>query len=565
MDEKLIKNIAESLMSNEVNAEYLHMYLNNQELRKKCDKVISEYIENDISTSLIGDKCLNYLNNVVKLQLKKKPYLSNLNIILITIEEYIDKISNEFKSDSSFDKKIFDRNIDRARNLINKIDNDFIFENVDLEAEERLANIYINRMKNNNSLSKEQVEELLSFTIIGGFLLKHEEYTDKAFDYALKTILNNDYKIDSYLYKNLFLYACNNILKERNIEDVNIVFDDYVNVMSYSNSSKTIFINYEKFLSNDLFKNFIGFFHELRHYEQYNGLVKEPLKRFLCYKDMFLSDRLPYKEYYKKNYNNLFIEKDACYTSYEYAYNFINEKAPSKLHKLKKEIYEDLWLTIALENKNINERKYNGNIKDINVLFEEMIRKDKMSKNRFELLDFCNGFVNTPLLIEYDIFGNKRSVFELLASKEYNEEKGNNEIVEINNYLLYEESVTIDYIIENTKLFDSKKNKELYGKYYKEARKVLKHKLLKYKADLLSNKRNKLSENKYITSAFYESVIDKLRKKNIKSLNMSKNIELYHEREEELRIAYKWLYAFSKEIEEEKRKEILQEIDHKSR
>ena len=558
---RLVNDIVKSLIFEDAEDKYLQLYLNDSDLKKECDKVISSYINDDIfSYDFVEKVCLKYLNNVVKPQLKEKPYLLNINVITNSIEEYINKIFSEYNSSNSeSDEVIFNNKFKNAKKLLDKIDNDFVFDNINPEYEERFANIYINRIKNNNTLSKEQVEELLSFTVMGGFILKHEEYTDIAFEYALKTILKNDYKIDKYLYKKLFLYICNKISEERNIKDLNIEFREQESNMSYSDLVKTIFINSDKFVNNDILTNLMSFFHELRHYEQYNGLIKEPLTRFLCYKDIFLSDESPYLDYYMKNYDNLFVEKDAYYTSYKYVHDFIEEKEPLVLPKLRKKIYNNLMLTILLEEKNITERRYNGNIKDVNVLFEELVKDKKRSS------DFYNKLITSPLIIEYDIRGNKRSIFELLESKDYYERNGLDDRCEIINYLLYEESVSMDYITENLKHLENNLLKEKYSKYYKEAKKVLKHKLIKYKADTLVDKKSKLKKDDITFVAFYDTVIDRLRKKNIKGLHKSKNIELYREKEDELRIAYKWLYNFSKEIEEEKTKEKKEDINHKIR
>ena len=520
---RLVNEIVESLMSEKVEDRHLRMYLNDSDLRKECDKVISSIIEEEILNSdYISNICLNYLNNAVKPILKEKPYLINMNIITITIENYLDKISNGYTyvPRKEFDEKLYNVRFESAKKVLNKIDNDFVFDNIDIDAEERFANMYIDRMKNNNPLSQDQVEELISFALMGGFVLKYEEYNDKALGYALKNIIDNNYKIDEYLYKKVFLHACGNILRERNIDDLNLRFRNQENPMSYYDGGKTIFISKKTFATRGPLQNFMSFFHELRHYEQYNGLVSDPLKKFLCYKDNFLSDELPYKEYYKKNYHNLFVEKDACYTSYKYTHDFIKSIVPSVLPKLKKYIYEDLWMTLFLEKEDINERRYKEDKKDVNVLFEELVKNKKRS------YDFYNKLMSSPLLIEYDVRGNKRNIFELLESKEYNEKEGYKDRTIIINYLLYEESVSIDYIISNIKLFESKENREQYGKYYKEAKKVIKHKLIKYAADTLADKNYKSDKRGSFLYSFYETLIDKLREKSIRGLNKDKNIEL---------------------------------------
>lgn len=570
MDELLVEKIIESLMSNEVKKEYLDMYLNDYELKNHCDMMMSKYIKSRIFGDInISNKCINYLNNVIKPQLSVKPYLSNVNIIKRTIEEYLIKIYNEYynvnkkdlKSNSYLEKMVYDTKYENATNLLSKIDTEFLFKNNNsLEAEERLANIYINRIKNNNNLSKEQVEELISFAISGGFVLKHEEYTNKAFDYALRTILNNNYKIDDYLYKMLFLNSCKSILNEKNINGVSIEFNNGDYEMSFSNAKKTIYVNEEELKNRTIIHNFMSFFHELRHYEQHNYMVDDILKDFLFQKEEYLFKELKKDEYYKDNYRNHFIEKDAHYASYKYLYDFIKEKAPSKISEAKKEIYSDLMITIYLSNNNIYERKKGKEIKDVNVLFEEVLRDKK------QLLACSKDFVKSPLIIEYDILGRKRSIFELLEIKEIEEKTGLNSRCKIINYLLYEESVTMDYILENLQCFEDDEIKKKYSKYFREAKKIIKHKMIKYKADTLTDKKSKLDKNKNIAiSMFYDLIIDKLRKKNIRGLNKDKNIKLYRSKEEELKIAYKWLYNLSKEIEEENGQKMLEEIFNKSK
>ena len=535
MNKTLINDIVESLFSDNVNQKYIDMYLSDSELRKQCDSMILQVLENDFSNGIYNsEKSLCYLNNVIKSQLKKKPYLLYINPIEIAIENRIVNIQNERFVNASkhangpYEAEQYHRENDSILEFSNKI-HDFTYENIDVDAEERIANIYIQRMKNNNELSKDQVEELLAFSIMGGFILKHEEYTDKAFDYALRSILKNDYKIDSYLYKGLFMHSCKKILDERGITDVTIFYVSNENneLGNYNNLSKRIYIDEKKLIEVNPIKNFMTFFHELRHYEQYNS-QKEDLKSFLIHKDIYLSDILPRDGYYKENYYNLFLEKDACYASYEGVHDFVKEKAPSRLKETKKEIYKDLKNALLFQNQYITKRKIDGVVKDSNVLFEETVRKRKRNYKVF------NEFIKSSILIEYDIFGNKRSIFELLASKEFNEREGFIERATIINYLLYEESVSLDYINENLKLFDSGVNKERFGKYYKEAKRVIKHKLIRYRADVLAKKNDVI-------------VVDALRNKNVRGLNKNKNIELYNKKMDELRITYKWLYDLMNE------------------
>lgn len=535
MNKTLINDIVESLFSDNVNQKYIDMYLSDSELRKQCDSMILQVLENDFSNGIYNsEKSLCYLNNVIKSQLKKKPYLLYINPIEIAIENRIVNIQNERFVNASkhangpYEAEQYHRENDSILEFSNKI-HDFTYENIDVDAEERIANIYIQRMKNNNELSKDQVEELLAFSIMGGFILKHEEYTDKAFDYALRSILKNDYKIDSYLYKGLFMHSCKKILDERGITDVTIFYVSNENneLGNYNNLSKRIYIDEKKLIEVNPIKNFMTFFHELRHYEQYNS-QKEDLKSFLIHKDIYLSDILPRDDYYKENYYNLFLEKDACYASYEGVHDFVKEKAPSRLKETKKEIYKDLKNALLFQNQYITKRKIDGVVKDSNVLFEETVRKRKRNYKVF------NEFIKSSILIEYDIFGNKRSIFELLASKEFNEREGFIERATIINYLLYEESVSLDYINENLKLFDSGVNKERFGKYYKEAKRVIKHKLIRYRADVLAKKNDVI-------------VVDALRNKNVRGLNKNKNIELYNKKMDELRITYKWLYDLMNE------------------
>ena len=53
MDELLISNIVESLFSESVKKEYLNMYLNDLELRKQCDEMILQMLEEDFSNSIL--------------------------------------------------------------------------------------------------------------------------------------------------------------------------------------------------------------------------------------------------------------------------------------------------------------------------------------------------------------------------------------------------------------------------------------------------------------------------------------------------------------------------------
>ena len=196
--------------------------------------------------------------------------------------------------------------------------------------------------------------------------------------------------------------------------------------------------------------------------------------------------------------------------------------------------------------------RQNGEFEDINILFDEVAKKNKDLVPRILV-----GGSDSILLLEYDLQGHKRNVFELLEDKDNATNHNLSSRCEIYNYLLYEEAVSFDYILKNLKLFESEKNWKKYGKYYKEANQVLKKKLIDYYSNELSKKSGKsLMNQKYLMSDFYDLLIDGLRRINIKGLNKDKNIEVYREKEEELRIAYKWLYNLINEIEEEHVKEV---------
>jgi hypothetical protein len=48
---RLVNEIVESLMSEKVEDRHLRMYLNDSDLRKECDKVISSIVEEEILNS----------------------------------------------------------------------------------------------------------------------------------------------------------------------------------------------------------------------------------------------------------------------------------------------------------------------------------------------------------------------------------------------------------------------------------------------------------------------------------------------------------------------------------
>lgn len=92
MEEYDFKEVVNSLFSEEPNLEYINLYLNDSNFKYKCNNMISEVLFEDFSNKIYDvDKCINFLNNVVSKELNDKPYLAELNIIINTINEYIEK------------------------------------------------------------------------------------------------------------------------------------------------------------------------------------------------------------------------------------------------------------------------------------------------------------------------------------------------------------------------------------------------------------------------------------------------------------------------------------------
>lgn len=569
MEEYNFKEVVNSLFSEEANLEYINLYLNDSNFKDKCNNMISEVLFEDFSNKIYDvDKCINFLNNVVSKELNNKPYLAELNIIINTINEYIEKNKTMiYYAKSEEQKQNLSKENAKLASMLFVISDEFTLkQDVDFDSEKKLIDYYKNKMDNDEPLSKEEVEELISTCLTCGFTIYDEEVYKKFSDYALKNILESDYEIDGFLYKKLFVYQCKEEIcrrKKIRVSDINIIFNydqNFESYMTFSPKGNTITINNIKFKKAKIIENFIGFFHEYRHYEQHN-CESESLISFLIAKDGYLSDSL--EGYYQTNYGSLFSEKEANYISFKYTYDFIKEKAPGALQKVKAEIYELSVLCFEISRKFIYRRnnpneavesqKIMFNYEDINILFDREVRKNR----DLTVKVLMGNLYNKNLLLEYDLQGHKRNVFELLEDKDNATNHNLSSRCEIYNYLLYEEAVSFDYILENLKLFESEKNREKYGKYYKEAIQILKKKLIDYYSNELSKKSGKsLMNQKYLMSDFYDLLIDGLRRINIKGLNKDKNIEVYREKEEELRIAYKWLYNLINEIEEEHVKEV---------
>lgn len=555
-----ISLIVESLFSEDANEEYINLYLTNSDLRRDCNKMISRMLYKDFyDKNYDVDKCLRFLNNVVSREVKDKPYLLDLNVIINTINSYIDRNKSlSYFSKDEIKKNVLWKENAKLKTMLFIISDEFTLKHeFDHEAEVRMASYYIDKINNNESLPKEEVEELVSFYLCCGFDIYNRKtnsnFNINVLDYALKNILEFDYEIDEFLYKKLFVYECKEELQKRNIKDIDVIFKyekDPSNVMQFNPNNNDIYVTNKYFKSKNSVVNFINFFHELRHYEQYNS-NRENLISFLGAKDAYLSNSS--EKYYNFNYHNLFYEKEADNDSYKYAYEFIREKFPSVLSKLKNKIYELLSVQVELERKSINTRLVDyKKVEDINLLFDETLKKKK--DFAFRIL---SGRSNKSLVLEYDLKGNKRSIFELLYEKENASNLKLNDKLEIYNYLLYEESVSFNYILDNLRLFDSEENRKQYSKYYREAKQVLKHKLVNYYINEFNKKSyNTMMNSKHLLSMFYDSLVDNLRKINIKGLNKDKNMELYREKEEELRIAYKWLYNLVNEIENEHVEEV---------
>lgn len=559
MEEYNFKEVVNSLFSEEANLEYINLYLNDSNFKDKCNNMISEVLFEDFSNKIYDvDKCINFLNNVVSKELNDKPYLAELNIIINTINEYIEKNKTMiYYAKSEEQKQNLSKENAKLTSMLFVISDEFTLkQDINFSSEKKLIDYYKNKMDNDEPLSKEEIEELISTYLTCGFTIYDDDVYKKLSDYALKNILESDYKIDSFLYKKLFVYQCKEEIcrrKKTRYIDIDIIFNhakDLNYAMTFNPNSNIIIINNENFKKESPIENFISFFHEFKHYEQHDD-KSDDLISFLSAKDEYLS--LSLDDYYKSNYHNLFFEKEANYVSFKYAYNFIKEKAPEALPKLKDKIYELSISYFELLRKNIN-RRFNSKkeFEDINILFDEVAKKNKDLVPRILV-----GGSDSILLLEYDLQGHKRNVFELLEDKDNATNHNLSSRCEIYNYLLYEEAVSFDYILKNLKLFESEKNWKKYGKYYKEANQVLKKKLIDYYSNELSKKSGKsLMNQKYLMSDFYDLLIDGLRKINIKGLNKDKNIEVYREKEEELRIAYKWLYNLINEIEEEHVKEV---------
>ena len=558
MENYNVKAIVDSLFDDNPNEEYINLYLNDDDLRKQCNKVISERLHEDFSNTRYDiDGCLNFLNNVISRELDKKPYLLELNVIINTINEHIDKN----KSMIYFAKMRYEsfhfllaENEILTKILFTISENFTLKYDINYEAEKKLGEYYKYEIENDLPLTEEEVEELLSFYLTSGFAIYDEEYNMKVLDYALKNVLEFDYKISDFLYKKLFMYTCKNELKKRNINDMDFVFsysEDSDDIMSFNPNDNTIIVNNNYLLKYSMLENIISFFHELRHYEQRNGKLPVSLAMLLCEKDRYLTNALS-EEYYNSNYSSLFFEEDAKISSYEQTHEFVKEKAPNCLPNAREAIYNSAVNHL----RSMSDSTYRRSLKkedkteyeDLDVLFEETVRENKDLSYKALI-----GCVNNILLIEYDLSSNKRNIFELLKIKDgYIRNNFNEEEVKIINYLLYEENVSFEYILENLKLFYDENNRRNYKEYYKEAKDVLKQKIITYCTNKLGNKRKKASDDeKYLLSSFYGEALEELKKLNIIRLRKNKNIELYRRKEKELMESYKWLYSFINEIEDE--------------
>ena len=550
MENYNVKKIVESLFEEIPDIENVNLYLNNSELQRECNKVISDRLNEEFSNRIYDiDGCINFLNNVVSKQIKDKPYLIELNIIINTINAYIEK-NEDLMSLTDEDKKPdLCKENKQLINMFMIISDEFMMKYApDTEAEIKMAKDYDYKMNNDVPLTKEEVEDLMSFYLVSGFSIYNNDTSNKALNYALKNILENDYVIDEFLYKKLFVYTCKEEAFKKDISDVDLLFihdKDFKDEMNFSWNDRVIRINNKIFTKNTPIRNFMTFFHEINHYKQHSEM-EENLSSFLAAKDLYLANVLG-DEYYLSNYNDLFLEKEANYKSYEDVYNFVKEKAPRALPKVEEAIYTSLVLHMCLENKNALRRVYNSKEEDINILFDKTLRKN----NDFMYTILGQGIKNS-LLIEYDITGKKRSIFELLEGKEFVTEHNIPSRCEIYNYLLYEEPVTYEYITSNLKLLEDKENEEKYGKYYEEARKILKQKENDYKLRVFINKRDHaFREGKEDTYKYYDSFVKGYNKQ-----KANENIEKNKKKGYEIKTSHKWLYDLVDEIEAEQVRKI---------
>ncbi len=547
MEEYDVKKIVESLLSDEPSNEYINSYLNDHNLQAACNEMISNILNEEFSNNIYNiNGCLNFLNNVVAKQLEEKPYLLGLNTIIKTIYSRIDKDKDaEFFLKKEEDKTELTERFCSLTEMLMIISDEFTLRHQPkTEAEDKMVSYYVNKINKNIPLSKEEVEEMISLYLTSNYCY---EYLDDAMDYALKNIIEQDYKIDEFLYKKLFIHECREQLAVRGIDikDVRFVFSHGKKLsyeMNFYPRINTISINNDIFKRKSVIENFMIFFHELRHYEQYNQ-IEDSLASFLAAKDLYLANVLD-RKYYSENYANLFYEKNANFESYKDIYDFIQEKVPSALERTKRIINIYLMPYMMFGKSNIYNRFACGESEDVNLLFDKILSKRKDFMH--EILG--NGIRNS-LLIEYSVTGEKRNVLELLEGRDFASSKNIPQRVEIYNYLLYEEPVSFEYIKRNFELLTSEENKEKYGKYYEEARQALNQMLINYRINLFNKKsETALNEGRIPAAKHYSSLVEGLKKSRVLTSTDGKGVP-YKEKEDELKASYKFVYGILREFQ----------------
>lgn len=268
---------------------------------------------------------------------------------------------------------------------------DVIDKNVPLERyQEQMVNCLENFEVNEMIVSLK--EEIKAGSICSNVNIK------KIFDFLHK---NPDYKVTNEYFE-IILYKLFEKIKNADYPSVKLKIvpldnkEGEANIYSISLNSRMI----DNSLNNNLFA-FSVFFHELTHIKQYNQLNKlnfryETLKQV---KEEILRDEI--ENYYDDCYDVLSLETEAYVRGKVDAikYFYDNTKQIPEKGKFTSQIKK---ISAFL---NVTYRKINGKIYSLEVLFDEIVDKNKIK-------DFANSY--PILLLEYNDDGSKKTLEQII-------------------------------------------------------------------------------------------------------------------------------------------------------
>lgn len=505
-------------------------------LDREIKKIIYENFNNNIFDV---EYLLQYANENIQKRVNDKPYLIEFDIINETIIEYLGELELKKNKEETIKNYKF---YFKKRSEIIKLWGQYKsrFSNtleINYKKEIELNNLYIEKLKEDKILSKGEVEELIKLYISGGIKNQKRE----ILNYILKNIYKSNYQIKEYLYERIFLAKVNEYLENNKELKVKIVYlGEKETWGQYNHSKKVINIDKEQLKSKALFYNFLTFFHEKRHYEQSSD--HEISIASLSYaKERILGNFVP--GYYNKNYYSVSYEKDAEYSSLKDMYYLMLEIVPGEIETTKKKIYDLLtsYSAKGIEGRIKENYLLADKVENFNLFFESERKKNKKIFAKLML----EGKLPPIFLYEYDIKGNKRTLFELFDEKDKIEQtQENSKKIHLYEYLIYREEVSIEYILSNLILL----NKFKKSKYYNEVKQTLKQRIFNYFITINESiANNNLDEVKKI---YLESFILNLKKMSKKNFALTGDKNAFLKEEENLKIGYEELLCILNELNE---------------